>query len=321
MNEDSNFSNLAIIVTSVTGTVAFLENTILFVLIANIMLKLEKQKKTQPDVLVHVFFVCINDTLNGIVMFLISVIRINDATSAFACAYVIILLLSLQITSQGNITCICIQRYFIARTIRTPGSKRQTTRTFVLVLINFLIGTTSFATCAIPLKIRQVRQGSQDMCSYAVVANEQMGLINMLYYLLGLILTLVSDAMCLLTICRLRKELTSVVQPERTTTISKTEDTYVQHITCASKSAKQRQQKATITIILILGLFNVSVFPVLILHSLSYIGIEMSLQSRRLIFLTLFMNSLFNPIIICTRIHEIQKMIRSVAIIIRKRFE
>jgi len=63
--------------------------------------------------------------ISGFTLIVLSFIRVTDEDTAHVCVYTIILSLSLQIMSQANIACICVQRYIGAKNIRKLKSERQ----------------------------------------------------------------------------------------------------------------------------------------------------------------------------------------------------
>ena len=120
---DSVLLSVATSLTTILGLAIFLENIGLIIIIVKLCMK--QDVKDTNDIIIQTLFVCTNDMLSGFTLFVLSFIRVTDKDTAHFCAYTILLSLSLQIMSQSNITCICVQRYIGARNIRKLTSGRQ----------------------------------------------------------------------------------------------------------------------------------------------------------------------------------------------------
>ena len=138
-------------------------------------------------------------------------------------------------------------------------------------------------------------------------------------------LTIAANVLCFLTIRKLRTEINSVVQPEGTSTTMTTSSTHkiqTNHNNGVRTSIRLQQQKAIFVLLFILVLLNLSIVPTLFGFTMALLGWKMTVLDRRLLYLSLFLNSLINPIIIATRVpvirQEIIKMTRRVLDIFKR---
>lgn len=93
------------------GLAVVFANSFLFIFISRrVCVKIAIKDK--HNIVVYLMFVISNDILCGIALFIKGLIRIENQTNVYLCVYTISVLFVLQTVSQGNITCICAQRYF-----------------------------------------------------------------------------------------------------------------------------------------------------------------------------------------------------------------
>ena len=315
---DSKLLSVATSLTTIFGLAIFLENIGLIALIVKLCLK--QDVKDTNDIIIHTLFVCANDMLSGFAVFVLSFIRVTDEGKAHFCVYTLILSLSLQMMSQGNMTCICVQRYIGARNIRKLTNGRQRYRTVILMLVNVFVGGGSLVS-SITQSYRSVKPSYKinDLCSFGNVLEGNSQSIVIVIYNTGLLLTIAANVLCFLTIRKLRTEINSVVQPEGTSTTMTTSSTHkiqTNHNNGVRTSIRLQQQKAIFVLLFILVLLNLSIVPTLFGFTMALLGWKMTVLDRRLLYLSLFLNSLINPVIIATRVpvirQEIIKMTRRV---------
>ena len=301
--------------TQIFGLAIFLENIGLITIIVKLCLK--QDVKDTNDIIIHTLFVCANDMLSGFTMFVLSFISVTDEDTAHFCVYTLILSLSLQIMSHANITCICVHRYIGARNIRKLTSGRQRYRTLSLMLVNVLIGGGAFVS-SIAQWYKSVKPSYtiNDLCSFGTVLKNTSQSISIVFYNIGILLTISSNVLCFLTIRKLRTEINIVVQPN-TTSSTVTKSTSYSTNTNPSDSVRAmvrlRQQKAIFTLLFILVLSNLSIVPSMFGYTMSLLGWKMTVLDRRVLYLATFLNSLINPIIIASRVPHIRQEIGKVA--------
>ena len=321
---DSVLLSVATSLTTILGLAIFLENIGLIIIIVKLCMK--QDVKDTNDIIIQTLFVCTNDMLSGFTLFVLSFIRVTDKDTAHFCAYTILLSLSLQIMSQSNITCICVQRYIGARNIRKLTSGRQRYRTLSLMLVNALIGGGSLVS-SIVQSYNSVKHSfkTHGLCSFGNVLENKNQSIGILFYHIGFLLTISADVLCLLTIRKIRTEINAVVQPDVTSSTmitSSSQTTQTNPNNSVRTTVRLRQQKAIFTLLFILITLNLSVVPTLFGYTMSLLGWNMTLLDVRLLYLSIFLNSLINPIIIATRVHdirqEITKLVRRVRDIFKR---
>ena len=209
---DSAILSVATSLTTLLGLTMFLENIGLIMIIVKLCLK--QDVKDTNDVIIYTLFVCANDMLSGFTVFVLSFISVTDEVTAHFCACTILMSLSLQIMSHSNITCICVQRYIGARIIRKLTSGRQRYRTLSLMLVNVLIGGGAFvSSIAQSYRIIQPSYKINELCSFGTVFKKESQSISIVFYNIGILLTISANVLCFLTIRKLRTEINTVVQP------------------------------------------------------------------------------------------------------------
>lgn len=306
VSADPEMLSMAATLTCVFGLVMLLENVALISVITKLWVK-QDVKKDANDIIVHTMFVCANDMFSGLVVFVLGLVRVRGAASAHFCVYTLVMSMSLQLMSQGNITCICLQRYIGARNVRRLSSGRQRYRTLSLMLVNILIGGVSLGS-SIGQSYSSVKSTHEDsdFCSLAELLPNKAVVIGVVYYQFGLVLTIAADVLCFLTIRKLSTEINSAIQPQDTTSTTVTTSS-TQPSSTVRTSVKLRQQKAIFTMLIILVILNLSVLPTLFAYALKMVGLTLDTLAARILYLSIFLNSLINPIIIVTRVQDIRQ--------------
>lgn len=287
----------AMALTSSIGGVILLENSFFLMFLAFLLHKM-RMKREMNDILMHFTFVCVNDNLSGLVLLAQGLTEVTGIESARLCAYVGLLSLSLNSMSQGNIACICAQRYIGARNIRKLTSSRQVTRTASLLIVNILICGTSYFASVIRMKIPE-NFPRNVFCSTVSVL---VGSLNymLIYYLIAIVFTVIADVLCVMTIWKLKKEIDNAVVPIEVSS----------NANAITHAIKVNQQRAIITLFLILVLINLSSVPSVTAYTITMLGVRATPFAMRLAFVSGYLNSVANPIIICTRTQDIKIILR-----------
>lgn len=262
--------------TAAFGFITFLLNLTLLVYITKILLRSEV-KEDNRSFFIQLFSICINDTLCGLTVFLVGVLNVSTGFTLYLCAYTIFLALTLQIASQGNITCISVQRYMYARNIRRLTSVWHSMYTKTLITVNLLIAIISFVTYVSRSTVRKASLFDSTCNYHNVVISERLS-VTVAFFLVGIIFTLLSDILCALTLCKLRSQVkvvpdTEVSQPQTSTSQSLD--------SAGSAIVKKRQQTAAVTLVLIIISFNFSFLPSLISYFINISGVFISAQISR----------------------------------------
>jgi len=295
--------------TSLSGGISFMENTAILCFIV-ILMKKYSSRNEQYDFIVQICFVCVNDIASSFILFWMGIIRVTGNGTAFFCALVNMLASSFQTMSLFNIMCICAFRYAVAKNIRKVGTVRQSRKTLVLVAVNISVAVFGISTFWITLELRSFSDGINIACDYnAVVTSKSTFLLTSIHFLLLLMCTVVADVLCLMTIYRLKREINLVGNSEVIPSVSASSTTQLRS-TGNRTTLRYSQKHAIITILLLLVLFNVSLLPLLVAMSIVVSGTPISQQAKRITYLILFFNSLFNPIVIACRIQDIRKLLK-----------
>lgn len=282
------------------GGIIFTENGLFLVFLSWFMFKV-RTKRDINDIIMHFMFVCINDTLSGLVLLALGVTKVTGKDSAVLCAHMAILSLSLNSMAQGNITCICTQRYIGARNIRKLSSGKQITRTVSLLVFNIAVCLTSYLSSILRMEVLESNFNSTFCSTLNVLAGSTHYIV--IFYIVGTCFTAIADLLCLLTILRLKKEMNDVVIPIEIGT----------HGNSAAYTTKMNQQKAIITLSIILVFINLSYIPSTLAYTLTILGFRVAPSDLRIVFVSGFLNSLVNPVIICTRTQDIKMAIKQIA--------
>lgn len=294
--------------TYICGFIAFFENCIIFIVIAELLKRLDL-RQGKYDIIIQAFSVCINDTLASFMLIWMGLIRVTGNISAHVCVSSVVLSLTFQAMSQCNIVCISAFRYTVARNIRNIRAGRVKHYAKILIAVNICVFTVSLVTILATLKLYYIPDGTDLACeALVVIASNSTFLQTGIFFSVGVLCIILSVILCLMTIYRLRREINAVVHSEATDTTASSSDNTRGDTTWMS--AKSRQQRAIYTMLFILLFFNISIMPMILARSLAYFGLEPSPQIKRLMFISLFLNSMFNPIIIATRIREIKRILQ-----------
>jgi len=304
INPDRNYDAAILVFTSGSGLVIFIENVILLVFLCKLLTKYDSGKE-QFDVITQVFFVCANDTLSSFVLFLMGFLRVTDDITARVCVYTILLSSTLQFMSQSNITCICAFRYSIAKNVRKLRPRRRSLFTIVLVFVNVTVGLLCMTSFSANVQLNSIPKDTNIACEFAaLVTSTSTRVLASIGIVVGFIITIIADILCVMTVHRLKREIDHV-QPVMTINSSLSEPS--RSTATIRQSTKTHQQNAIFTIVLIVLFFNLSILPLLFGRILILAGVELSTTVQRLAFLCMFFNSLINPIIIAKRIPEIKR--------------
>lgn len=306
-NLDLIFSAIEI-TTVVLGFAIFLANFTLVVFMCKHFI-LNNATMDKQGFLVQTAFISVNDTLCGLVLFVIGFIQVKSQVTAYLCVYVTMASITLQLVSQGNLACICIQRYICVRNIRMQSRKVQTYFTRILMAVNITVGLLSMISFVSMTRVKDIANITSELCALTPSTEKENALTFSAYFVFGMIFTLISDIMSFWAIKKLKTEVNNAIQPSSSNTNS-FRISSGQHSEIVRNSTKLRQRKATITICLILLFINLSFVPSLLSFIAVYMGIIIDYVFRRILLLSFFINSLVNPIIIVTRIEEMRLSIR-----------
>lgn len=294
------------------GLATFVSNFLLLCIIIRLLNRSDKY-----GIIIHTFFVCLNDTLCGLLLFLAGVWRVQDLATAYTCAYLILSSFALQIVSQANITCVCVQRYVFARHIRKTYTKWKSVHMKTLVFVNALIGGGSLVFYFSKAHIDNVPKASI-RCKLAAVMSTDMSVL-LVNFILGLVFTITANIFCLLTISTLKTELHGTTQSITIARNNKVSVSSSQLDESVQQSMRICQQRATVTMLLIVLFFNISFLPTVIGNIVGLSGVHIPYVLRRPVLLALFVNSIVNPIIIVTRIKDIRSSIKDVYVNVKAR--
>ena len=294
---DETFLMIAVL-TALFGGIIFLVNVcILFVIVK--MISSQQTYNDKFGFLIHIFFVSIIDTCCGVALFLIGLINVEGQISARVCAFIMFASFTFQLVSQGNIACVCFQRFIITKHVQNVEIKWKSSYTKTLFVVNSLIGIISLVTLQTQSTYEDIPY-SYGPCKGSSVMGSMVGTLAATILLIGLIFTVVGDVFCALTFYRLRRQVKMSVESDTTNVGTMTDN---QPNTSISTSIRIRKQKALRTLLLIVASFNLSLLTYIIgnIHLMLQTSIG-SVEIQRFVFLTMFINSFVNPIIIAVRI-------------------
>ena len=294
------------IVTAIFGFIVLLINLIVLVYLLRILVTTMK-KKDNCNLLIHLISVAVNDTLCGVTVFLIAVIYVNNQLSIYVCAYTMFFTLAFQNASQGNITCISVQRYVCSRNVHTLGQSWQTTYTKCMLTVNIIIAFVSLGYCLSQLNIRKTVRFDNG-CNYYNISDGNILSVITAFFVVGIPFTVLSDILCFLTMHRLRARVRTTIEPIPSSNTTDTVQTEEGDLVRTNYNVWQ--QKAIMTISLIIVSFNFSFLPSVLTLILKVSGVYISADTQRVVFMSLSMNSLFNPFIIASRTNTMRSLIR-----------
>ena len=292
------------VLTSVLGGCICLSNAFILYFIVNI-LSSQQSNNDKFGFLIHIFFVSIIDTCCGLALFLLGLINVEGQTSARVCAFTLFASITSQLVSQGNMACVCIQRFIVTKHVQNVEIKWKSSYTKTLFVVNSLIGITSLVT----LQTQSIDDDipySYGPCKGSSIMGWVVSRITLTIYCIGFIFTIVGDVFCALTFCRLRRQVNMAVGSNtNTNTAGSTKDD--QSSLSINAATRRRNQMAMRTLLLIVASFNISLLTYIIGNV--QLMLRTSLQSEengRILFLTMFINSFVNPVIIAVRIKDVR---------------
>lgn len=288
------------------GGIVFVFNLTLLCFIGKLAVSGAKNDKF--GLIIHILFITVNDTLCGLFLFLIGWTPVQDKASAYACAVFVFMGLALQTVSQGNIACICIQRYVISKHIRAIQAKWRSVHTKTLLLVNLCLGVLSFGVCIAAFDINRIPTLNA-LCKLSNIMDDKTAKIVTINIVLGTMITFVADVFCFLTFHQLKTQVCVAGSTETNTATSSNRST-TNTDSSARTSIRTRQSKALWTIFIIVTFFNLSTFPPIVGYTLISLHDNIFSIYGRSLLLTLYLNSLINPIVIATHTHEVYMSIK-----------
>lgn len=293
------------IITAIFGAIIFLFN--LFILVYLLRLLTDRvTRKQNVSLWINLFSVCINDTLCGLTVFVIAVLYVDDITSIYVCANIMFFALALQNASQGNIMCISVQRYVYARNLRSQTMSWQPFYTKTLLVVNFIIAAATVLYYLVHSKIRK-NSLFDNGCNFYNVVYGNVDSVATTLVSVGMPFLILSDILCILTVHKLRANV-SVGQHPGPSSSNDTGSTLNE--VGLTTTNKLKQQKAIATIILIIVSFNLSYFPSVFALILKLAGGIVSADAQRVLFMSVSINSFFNPVIIAVRTQTMRTLIK-----------
>lgn len=293
---------------SVVGILVCVANVMVLAVIARLLSS--KTFRDRNGMILHTLFVSVNDTLCGVVVFIIGLIRVNGIISAFMCVYLSFLSLALQVVSQANITCVCAIRFVVSRNMNKMYETSMY-HTRILLLVNVLIGTITMVSFVLATSVRYSPSESGSFCSLAKLVRGNLAVNYIAYFAFGILFTLTTDILCLMTIVKLRNKMNTI------TAFSKSDSANdgATNVSNASESvritSKLRQQRAMLTILLIVVLFNISFIPAFSGYTYALAGGYIPPWVQRANYAAFFLNSLGNPVIIITRVEDVRTTLQT----------
>lgn len=299
-----------VIITGLAGALVFLENFALLCLIAYVLKKTDL-KSAQRELIVQVQFVCMNDTLIGLLLFFIGVMKVHNETRALICSYVILVSMALLLIAQADVICICAYRYYIARHLKKVATHRPNVLTMTLVTVNVCLFVISLLFFFATLRVKEIPEGKSFGCDLRnVIDSPQTLKIVSVYYAVSIVFMIAADVLCIMTIRRLRRETNATAPsdgsaPESTTSSTLQKETGL-------KVSRRHQQGAIVTMFFILLCLNLSYTPILFAYTMALFGFPVTASMFRGTVVCMYLNSLFNPIIIAYRVRDLRGVIRQI---------
>lgn len=293
--------------TALLGTTILVANLFILLLIARLVLTTQGRIDNNNCFLTHLLSVTINDTLCGVMLFVMALISVYDVVTSYFCAYTLFCALALQTASQGNIICVSAQRYVFSRNISQSSLTWQMFHTKTLLIVNIVVAVGTFLTYITGAHV-QTDTHKDTHCFLGNVLDQNVANLIRIYFIVGMVFTLFSDILCFLTIRKLKAGVSCGIQPEGSTD-NRTGNSQLSQRELLRQTTKARQKRAIITIVLILGFFNLSVLPSFLGFVLTSVGSFNDQNSKRVLMMSMFTNSLINPVIIATRVKDIRTSI------------
>lgn len=302
--------------TASSGISIFVVNSVLLVLILRESFSASRTNKDMYSVVMYTLFVCANDVLAGLALFIFGCIEVYEKISAQACVYTGCLSLALQLVSQGNIAGISILRYRTSKHVARTSQHHNSYEIKVLLFVNIAIGVLSFGAFIVKSPLREPPYRAYGFCSLTELITREAANSYSLFFFAGLCFTITADVFGLLTIRRLKTEISIAIQPNNTSRISYIDGSHISNFRPSMTSdtlcrLKKRQRKVTLTIFLIIFFFNLTVLPVMLTFILISSGVYINSLGRRISYVSAFLNSLINPFIIATRVEKIRLCLKN----------
>jgi len=135
---DEAFLMIAVSTALFVGIIFLVNVCILFVIVK--MLNSQQTYNDKFGFLIHIFFLSIIDTCCGLTLFLIGIVNVDGQISVHVCAFTIFTSFTFQVISQGNIACVCIQRFIITKHVQNVEIKWKSSCTKTLFVVISLLG-------------------------------------------------------------------------------------------------------------------------------------------------------------------------------------
>ena len=276
------------------GITIFLCNSFTLVYLFRLI---NKQKKDN-SVYIQLAFVCSNDVGCGLLLN-VSTIQTRDDVTVYVCAFSFLAVHVLLCMAQGNIFFICLQRYIFARNIQTIAIQWKRFLARTLLAVNVSLGMCVLTVDIMSTEVRL--EVASTTCSGNVLKQFE-ALAMLVLFAVGLPTLLASDIFCALTIVKLSRS--SQVLPEGESESGRNDDV------SGSSTFRRSQQRAIVTIILILLAYNVSTLPYCLAVILSFIGFRTGEVFMRIMIYCILGNSFINPIVYILRIQDMRCMVK-----------
>lgn len=155
-------------------------------------------------------------------------------------------------------------------------------------------------------------------CQLKNAVHGEIGMVLVAVLMIGIPCLITGDILCLLTIIKL-KAAVGVINVNPVNTCSAISSKHKRSNTCKSQSdlnivtsLRARQNKAIITLMLILIFLNMSVLPLVVSYILWFVGgIRVSNIVQRTLLFCLYANSLANPPIIGSRVEDVNNAFKN----------
>lgn len=294
----------------VLGAIILVANLFILLLIVRLVVSTQGRMYNNNCFLTHLLSVTINDTFCGVMLFTMGFISVQSTGTSYFCAYVLFMALAFQTASQGNIICVSAQRYVFSRNISQSSLTWQMFHTKTLLVVNVAVAVGTFLTYITGAKVK-TESHSDTHCFLGNILNQDVSNLIRVYFIVGMTFTVFSDILCFLTIRKLKAGIRCGVQPEGSTD-NRTSNSLLSQRELLQQTTKARQRRAIFTIVLILAFFNLSVFPSFMGFVLTSVGWFEDQTAKRVLMLSMFTNSLINPVIIATRVKDIRTSVREI---------
>lgn len=302
------------ITTVLVGFLILVINGAIVAVLAKLLFELKSRtNKEKHSIHIHTLFVCVNDMLAGLVLGTLGFLRVKEHIRANICVYTAFASFAFQLVSQGNITCICFQRYSVLKNITNTLNGQRFVQTKLLLSVNIGIGVLAFLSFVLFSPVKDPPYSDNGFCNVTDLINGDAAMTLVFFFIFGLIFTIISDVFCIISVCKLRTDIKVAVQTSHISAMSGTHSSGHSALvmdTDVHNRLKVRQRKATITVCLIAFFFNLAIFPIICSFILNYTGSSSNILQRRIIHISTFLNSLINPFIVAFRVENIAMAFR-----------